>query len=98
MEYSNSNRSAEAVPILEKAIQIDPNTAMAYVNLMAVYRNLGNYDRNLEVAEQAMARFPNFAPVLWNAGNAYHLKGNMARANELRAQSAGDRSIYRRGK
>jgi tetratricopeptide (TPR) repeat protein len=87
MEYSNSNRSAEALALLEKAIAIDPNTAMAYVNLMAVHRNLGNFDKNLEVAEAALARFPEFAPVLWNAGNAYHLKGNMAKANELRAKA-----------
>ncbi len=87
MEYSSSNRSAEALALLEKAIEIDPNTAMAYVNLMAVHRNLGNFDKNLEVAEAALARFPEFAPVLWNAGNAYHLKGNMTKANELRAKA-----------
>jgi tetratricopeptide (TPR) repeat protein len=87
MEYSGANRSAEALTLLEKAIQIDPNTAMAYVNLMAVHRNLGNFDKNLEVAEAALSRFPEFAPVLWNAGNAYHLKGNMVKANELRAKA-----------
>jgi hypothetical protein len=87
MEYSGANRSAEAVPILEKAVQIDPNTAMAYVNLMAVYRNLGDYDKNLEVAEKALARFPDYPPILWNAGNAYHLKGNIPKADELRAKA-----------
>jgi tetratricopeptide (TPR) repeat protein len=87
MEYAYFKRTAEAVTILEKAISIDPNTAMAYVNLMSVYRTLGNYDKNLEVAKKALERFPEFAPVLWNAANAYHLKQDMRAADSLRAKA-----------
>lgn len=87
MEYAHFNRTAEAVTILEKAIAIDANTAMAYVNLMSVYRTLGNYDKNLEVAQKALSRFPDFAPVLWNAANAYHLKQDMPTADSLRARA-----------
>ena len=60
---------------------------MAYVNLMAVYRDMNQYDKNLYIAELAMKRYPRSAPVLWNAANAYQLKGNMAKANELRAKA-----------
>ncbi len=87
MEYANFKRTAEAVTILEKAIDIDPNTAMAYVNLMSVYRTLGEYDKNLAIAKMALERFPEFAPVLWNAANAYQLKQNMPVADSLRAKA-----------
>lgn len=86
-EYNNFKRPDEAIATLKKAIRIDPNTMMAYVNLMSVYRSLGDYDNNLVVADQAMAIFPNSAPVLWNAANAYQLKRNMEKANELRAKA-----------
>ncbi len=86
-EYKYFNRSTEAIATLERAIEIDPDTYMAYVNLMSVYRSLGDYDKNLAVAERALARFPGSAPVLWNAANAYQLKNNMAKANELRAKA-----------
>jgi tetratricopeptide (TPR) repeat protein len=86
-EYQNFKRPEEAIATLKKAIEIDPNTYMAYVNLMAIYRTIGDYDNNLAVAEQAMARFPGSAPVLWNAANAYQLKNNMPKANELRAKA-----------
>lgn len=87
LEYSNAKRYPEAAKTLEKAIAFDPKSAQGYVNLMAVYRSLEDYDKNLDVAERALAMFPEFAPILWNAGNAYQLKGNMSRANELRARA-----------
>ena len=60
---------------------------MAYVNLMAIYRDMNDYDRNLQIALLALKRYPRSAPVLWNAANAYHLKNNMTMANELRAKA-----------
>ncbi|MEP6647536.1 MAG: tetratricopeptide repeat protein [Saprospiraceae bacterium] len=86
-EYNIFKRSDEAIATLKKAIQIDPHTMMAYVNLMSVYRSLGDYDNNLVVANQALAIFPESAPVLWNAANAYQLKHDMTKANELRAKA-----------
>ncbi len=86
-EYNNFKRSDEAIATLKKAIKIDPNTVIAYVNLMSVYRSLGDYDNNLAVANQALAMFPGSAPVLWNAANAYQLKQDMPKANELRAKA-----------
>ncbi|MEO6130609.1 MAG: tetratricopeptide repeat protein [Saprospiraceae bacterium] len=86
-EYNFFKRSDEAIATLKKAIAIDPKMMMAYVNLMSVYRSLGDYDNNLAVANQALILFPGSAPVLWNAANAYQLKHEMPKANELRAKA-----------
>jgi hypothetical protein len=86
-EYKNFNRLEEAAATLEKALATDPGTMMTYVNLMAVYREMKNFDKNLEIAQLALERFPQSAPILWNAGNAYHLKGDLEKANELRAKA-----------
>jgi tetratricopeptide (TPR) repeat protein len=86
-EYRNLNRLPEAAATLEKALEIDPNTLATYVNLMSVYRSMENYDKNVEIAVKAMNRYPQSAAVMWNAANAFQLKGDMARANELRAQA-----------
>ena len=86
-EYKNFNRLEEAAATLEKALATDPGTMMTYVNLMAVYREMKNFDKNLETAQLALERFPQSAPILWNAGNAYHLKGDLEKANELRAKA-----------
>lgn len=86
-EYKNFKRLPEAAQTLERALRTDSSTMMAYVNLMSVYRDMGDYDRNVRIAELALRRYPNSAPVLWNAANAYQLKNNMAKANELRARS-----------
>ena len=86
-EYKNFKRLPEAAQTLERALRTDSSTMMAYVNLMSVYRDMGDYDRNVRIAELALRRYPNSAPVLWNAANAYQLKNNMTKANELRARS-----------
>jgi hypothetical protein len=39
------------------------------------------------VANRALAIFPDSAPVLWNAANAYQLKHDMTKADELRAKA-----------
>ncbi len=86
-EYRNIGRLQEAAATLERALDLDPNTLATYVNLMTVYRSMEDYDKNVSVAEKALKRFPQSAPVIWNAANAYQLKGNMAKANELRAKA-----------
>lgn len=87
MEYKNFNRLEEAAATLEKALKTDPSIYATYVNLMSVYRSLKDYDKNVATAEKALARYPESASVLWNAANAYQLKGDMARSNELRAKA-----------
>ena len=48
--------SDQAAPLLEKAVEVDPNFAMAHAKLAVVYNNLGLFDKRDEYAKQALAR------------------------------------------
>jgi eukaryotic-like serine/threonine-protein kinase len=47
------NDNADAVPLFQRAISLDPNFAMAYARLGTVYSNLGETDRAAESAAKA---------------------------------------------
>lgn len=86
-EYRNQGRHKEAAATLEEALRLDPGTMATYVNLMSAYRSLEDYDHNLDVAQKAVQRFPQSAAILWNAANAFHLKGQIEEAEALRAKA-----------
>ncbi|HYN06718.1 MAG TPA: protein kinase [Vicinamibacterales bacterium] len=48
--------SAQAAPLLEKAIEIDPNFAMAYAKLAVVSSNLGAFNKRDDYAKRALDR------------------------------------------
>jgi eukaryotic-like serine/threonine-protein kinase len=52
-EMRNGGGEAESMPLFQRAIELDPNFAMAYARLAAVYGNLGEEDRSVEVAKKA---------------------------------------------
>ena len=52
-EMRNGGGEAESMPLFQRAIELDPNFAMAYARLAAVYSNLGEEDRSVEVAKKA---------------------------------------------
>ena len=47
-------RTAEAIPLLERAVEIDPNFAMALAKLATAYNNVGNRAMSLEYSQRAM--------------------------------------------
>jgi tetratricopeptide (TPR) repeat protein len=49
----NSTGEAEAIPGFQRAVELDPNFAMAYARLAAIYGNLGEEDRELEMARKS---------------------------------------------
>ena len=49
----NGGGEAESLPLFQRAIELDPNFAVAYARLAAVYNNLGEEDRSVEVARKA---------------------------------------------
>jgi tetratricopeptide (TPR) repeat protein len=49
----NGGGEAESTPLFLRAIELDPNFALAYARLAAVYSNLGEEDRSVEVAKKA---------------------------------------------
>ncbi len=52
-EMRNGGGEAESMPLFQRAIELDPNFALAYARLAAVYSNLGEEDRSVEVAKKA---------------------------------------------
>ncbi|HTT23469.1 MAG TPA: protein kinase [Candidatus Sulfotelmatobacter sp.] len=49
----NSGGEAESIPMFQRAIELDPNFAMAYARLSAIYFNLGEEDRSVEFGKRA---------------------------------------------
>jgi len=49
----NGGSEAESIPLFQRAIELDPNFAMAHARLAAVYNNLGEEDRSGEAAKKA---------------------------------------------
>jgi len=47
-------RTAEAIPLLERAIEIDPNFAMALAKLATAYNNVGNAAMSRRYSQRAM--------------------------------------------
>jgi tetratricopeptide (TPR) repeat protein/TolB-like protein len=54
INFHERGLSSQAVPLLEKAIEIDPNFAMAYVKLAVVSSNLGLFDKSDDFAKRAV--------------------------------------------
>jgi eukaryotic-like serine/threonine-protein kinase len=52
-EMRNSGGEAESMHLFQHATELDPNFAMAYAKLAAIYSNLGEEDRSVEVAKKA---------------------------------------------
>jgi serine/threonine protein kinase/tetratricopeptide (TPR) repeat protein len=52
-EMRNGGGEAESIPLFQHAIELDPNFAMAYARLSAVYNNLGEEDRAMDMAKKA---------------------------------------------
>jgi eukaryotic-like serine/threonine-protein kinase len=52
-EIRNGGSEAEAIPLFQHAVELDPNFAMAYARLAAIYNNLGEEDRSVENARKA---------------------------------------------
>ena len=52
-EMRNGGGEAESIPLFQHAVELDPNFALAYARLAAIYGNLGEEDRQAEVAKKA---------------------------------------------
>jgi len=52
-ELRNSGGEAESMPMFVHATELDPNFALAYARLAAIYSNVGEEDRSVEVAKKA---------------------------------------------
>jgi serine/threonine protein kinase/tetratricopeptide (TPR) repeat protein len=52
-QMRNGGGEAESLPPFRRAVELDPNFAMAYARMAAIYDNLGEEDRSVEAARKA---------------------------------------------
>lgn len=52
-EIRNGGSEVESLPLFQHAVDLDPNFALAYARLSAVYSNLGEEDRSVAAAQKA---------------------------------------------
>jgi len=84
---SYAGRPEEAIPVLEKAIRLEPFTpGVYYQNLGAAYRNAGQCDEAISAYQEALRRASSSLRVHVGATAAYSICG---REEEARAAAAG---------
>jgi eukaryotic-like serine/threonine-protein kinase len=52
-QMRNGGGEAESLPLFQHAVELDPNFAMAYARMAAIYNNLGEEDQSVEAARKA---------------------------------------------
>ena len=85
MGLNFADRSEEAIPILKKAIRLNPVASGLYVHHIAIaYRMMEKYDKAVEYGEKAVQRSPNYHFAHLNLAACYLLAG---REEEARAEA-----------
>lgn len=78
------NRPREAAPLLESALQEEPQNEKIYLYLGIVYEQLGNPDRAVILLERGLERSFLYRDLFYfNLGNNYMNKGDSAKAEEM---------------
>jgi serine/threonine protein kinase/tetratricopeptide (TPR) repeat protein len=52
-QMRNGGGEAESLPLFQHAVELDPNFAMAYARMAAIYNNLGEEDQSVQAARKA---------------------------------------------
>ncbi|MGB9513837.1 MAG: tetratricopeptide repeat protein, partial [Candidatus Acidiferrum sp.] len=86
LEFDSTNMSA-AQAQLERAIQVDPKNALAYLRLGGIYQNQGQTDAALAQYQKALALQPKSAALIALLGNVYLQKNDLATARKYFAQA-----------
>src|SRR4030042_6325994 len=73
-------RDDEAIAEFNKAIELDPELAIAYSNRGAAYIGKGDFDKALADCDMAIALDPLLAAAYNNRARAYHEKGELDKA------------------
>ena len=80
LAYGDLDQPEDAVISYNKAIQLDPEYALAYYNRGNLFALLGQYSRAIEDYNEAINIDPEYTSVYKNRGNAFVLLGEYHRA------------------
>lgn len=76
-----TNRSAEALPLIQKAIQIDPNLARAHLDLGVLYADGGRREDAIRELKEAARLSPADPNPHWRLARLYQAMGKKDEAN-----------------
>lgn len=82
-ELNHKERWKEAIPLFEKAIQLEPHYWDAYNNLAGAYAVVGRLDEAIEVGEKGLKLNPHNSEAYSNLGSFYLFKGDLDNAEQL---------------
>jgi TolB-like protein/Flp pilus assembly protein TadD len=86
LEAYGRNRFADAVALVEKAIELDPDNPWMRLNLAQLHLDLGNDDRATRVLQEARSRWPENEFVLTETAIIATSRGEFQAANETAAR------------
>jgi tetratricopeptide (TPR) repeat protein len=85
--YWRAQRYQDCVKAAQKALELEPNFAVAYNNIAAAYGGLGKFDAEIEAANEAIRLVPDFQLAQnnrnWALGQLRWLDENIARLEQL---------------
>jgi protein O-mannosyl-transferase len=76
------NNIEKAIGYLEKAVQLNPESKDAFVDLGVAYGIMGNFARSSVMLEKALVIDPNDPNIYINLGISYQNSGNLEKAKE----------------
>jgi tetratricopeptide (TPR) repeat protein len=79
--FARSGKPDEAIANYQKALQIDPQNAVAHYNLGSLLGMRGNVEESKKHLEQAIRFDPYYAEAYSNLGNVYLMLGNTKEAS-----------------
>jgi len=75
------NRSDQALPLIQKALKIDPNLARAHLDLGILYADAGHREEAIREFKTAAHLSPDDPAPHWRLARLYQSMGNKAEAN-----------------
>jgi tetratricopeptide (TPR) repeat protein len=76
-----TNRAAEALPLIQRALQIDPKIGRAHLDLGILYADKGKVEDASRELKEAALLMPEDPNPHWRLARIYQSTGNRARAN-----------------
>lgn len=84
-EAVRNNKTDDAIPLLKRAMEIDPSLDQAYTALAGIYLPRKNYKEALAIGEKLKAQKPDSAEALTIQYQAYQGLGDKAKTQEVKA-------------
>jgi tetratricopeptide (TPR) repeat protein len=88
VSYSKLGQYQDAYTVLSDEIHRDPSDLFAYFNLVTLFADAGKFTQAVDVANEAVVRFPGNSDVLVVRGAAYTLSGEVNKAHDDFASAA----------